>query len=216
MKLFARKKGCEVITRLKENMKPLNYGELAFDLQAPENLGVLSDQAVGFDNALSMRLITYRDPETGELFKFLTNNTTLPPGLIAWLYLQRWSIEKCYDTTKNKLEQRKGWATGPRAQRVQAHFTALSFNLLVLFEQRLKQEHGIEEHKVYDKRHKELARREQQAAKHGKQVHPLVRLKLRWHQQSCQFIRTLRNFILGQKSLGEALPRFKLMMAEYL
>ena len=29
MKLFARKKGCEVITRLKENMKPLNYGELA-------------------------------------------------------------------------------------------------------------------------------------------------------------------------------------------
>lgn len=216
MKLFARKKGCEVITRLKENMKPLSYGELAFDRQAPENLGVLSDQAVGFDNAMTMRLITYRDPETRALFKFLTSNTTLPPGLIAWLYLQRWSIEKSYDTTKNKLEQRKGWATGPTAQRVQSHFTALSFNLMVLFEQRLKQDHGIEELKVHQKRQKELTRREKQAAQQGKQVHPLVKLKLRWHQQSYQFIRTLRNFILGQKSLREALPRFQIMMAEYL
>ena len=87
---------------------------------------------------------------------------------------------------------------------------------MVLFEQRLKQDHGIEELKVHQKRQKELARREKQAAKKGKQVHPFVKLELRWHQQTFQFIRTLRNFILGQKSLREALPRFQIMMVEYL
>ena len=69
------------------------YAQRDYDAQAPENLGVVSDQMVGFNNATMMRLMTYRDPETGQLFEFLTTNTSLPPGLIAWLYLQRWRLE---------------------------------------------------------------------------------------------------------------------------
>ena len=40
-----------------------------------------------------MRRIKYRDPETGKVFVFLTNNISLSPTTIAALYKSRWKIE---------------------------------------------------------------------------------------------------------------------------
>lgn len=39
--------------------------------------------------------------------EFLTNEYELEPVLIAFVYLRRWEEEKCFDTWKNDLSQKK-------------------------------------------------------------------------------------------------------------
>ena len=103
-----------------------------------------------------MRLIQYADPETGICYQFLITDMELRPGVIAWLYLLRWRIEKVFDTSKNKLEETKAWATGEVARLIQGHFLALTHNLLVLFRGFLESDFGIREEKLEDKRSQHL------------------------------------------------------------
>ena len=37
-----------------------------------------------------------------------------PPGLIVFLYRRRWDLEKVYDQFKNKLNEKKSWASSLR------------------------------------------------------------------------------------------------------
>lgn len=215
LKLLGRA-GAVMITRTKENMKPECYSVLGFDPQDPVNLGVQSQYLVGFDGAIPMRLIRYVDPETGEAFEFLTTEMDLPPGLIAWLYLLRWRIEKVFDTAKNKLQETKAWATGKVAQAIQGHFVALTHNLLVLFREYLQSEHGLEERKLVGKREKTLEQRQARAQAAGRQVHPLHWQMPPVVQLSLQFIRVLRNSIFQQATLGASLARLGAMLEAYL
>lgn len=216
MKLLAQAKAV-MITRTKENMKPENYGLLPWDPTNPINVGVTGQYLVGFDGAVCMRLIRYTDPETGENYQFLTTvENTIPPGIIAWLYLLRWRIEKVFDTTKNKLQETKAWASGSVAQEIQGHFIALTHNLLVLFRRYLKDEHDIEEQKLIHKRAQQLKQRTKQARAQGRKVHPLHRKMPQVVQMSLQFIRTLRNLISHEVSMAAALGRFRASLSAYL
>jgi len=47
------------------------------------------------------RRIRYQDPESGEIYEFLTSEFHLPPGIIAQLYRLRWDIEKFFDVCEN-------------------------------------------------------------------------------------------------------------------
>ena len=82
-----------IITREKENMKPMVIGANPFDPDDPVNRGVEADETAGYTTG-HLRRIRYRDPATGERFIFLPTNDNLRPGLIALLYLLRWKIEK--------------------------------------------------------------------------------------------------------------------------
>jgi hypothetical protein len=215
MKLLGQA-GAVAITRTKENMKPERYAALGWDAQDPVNLGVQAQHLVGFDGAITMRLIRYADPETGEVYEFLTTEMDLPPGLIAWLYLLRWRIEKVFDTAKNKLQETKAWATGTVAQSIQGHFFALTHNLLVLFRHALDTRHGVRETKLIEKRKKALAQREQRAQAAGRRVHPLHWKMPAVVQLSLQFIRTVRNYLWQQVSLAACLARLEAMLKAYL
>lgn len=46
------------------------------------------------------RMVTYKDPATGKLFHFITNNTCLAPLTIANYYRQRWQIETFFKRIK--------------------------------------------------------------------------------------------------------------------
>lgn len=46
------------------------------------------------------RMVTYRDPVTGKLFHFITNNMRLAPLTIANYYRQRWQIETFFKRIK--------------------------------------------------------------------------------------------------------------------
>jgi hypothetical protein len=211
-----REAGTLMIIRAKDNSAPVAIQARAFAAADPVNTGVTADAMVTFAGGAVLRRVRYTDPETGERYEFLTTDLDLRPGVIAWLYLLRWRIEKVFDTAKNKLEETKAWATGPVARRIQGHFLALSHNLLVLFRGLLDREFGIREEKLEHRRVKQLDQREEAAERKGGCLHPFHRLMPRIVQLSLQFIRCLRNQILAQRSFRQALAHLRAMLVAYL
>ena len=214
MALSARD-GARVITRMKENMKPTVYGAQPWDPTAKINAGVVADEWVGFDGAGVMRRVRYRDPETLQEYEFLTTEGTLPPGLIALLYLLRWRIEKLFDTGKNKLQETKMWATGEVARQMQGHFFALTHNLLVLLNGELERTHGLREEKLEEKRAEALQERTKNAEAKGRTVPP-VYWKLPVVQLSLQYIRAIRNGIWSKQRWAKVFPRLAVVLRVYL
>lgn len=201
-----------LITRQKENMKPLSYGQIAFDRNDPFNAGVSGYEMVGFDNCLQMYRVTYRDPQTGTDFVFLTTDSTLSPGVVALLYRLRWKIEKTYHTCKSKLHLTKAWANGTVAQQLQAHLTAITHNLLALLLHRLCDDHDITEKKLVAVHDKAAAKRTRDAVPD----HPFFLIARLALQLSCQFIRTVRNLILFPRPWEEAVALFRLRLHTYI
>jgi len=211
-----RQCGALMITRAKDDLAPKHFQKRSFDATDRVNVGINTDSLITFAGGQQMRLIQYADPETGDCYQFLTTDLELRPGVIAWLYLLRWRIEKVFDTSKNKLEETKAWATGEVARKVQGHFLAITHNLLVLFRGFLESDFGMREEKLEDKREKQLERREKAAQTQGRELHPLHRKMPPIVQLSLQFIRTLRNQILAKVSFHKALPQIRAMLVAYL
>lgn len=215
-RMSLRGDGARFITPTKANMKPTVYQAYSWDAKKPVNEGVQADLLVGFDGASLVRLIRYRDPETGTEYEFLTSVMDLAPGLIAALYLTRWRIEKVFDTTKNKLEESKSWGVGPVAQEVRAHLAALSHNLLVLLRQQLARTHGIREEKVERKREDRTRRRKALAAVAGRSVAAVHKFLPTIVQLTAQYIRTVRNGIWTGMRWTRALELLRASTKSYL
>lgn len=158
-------KGYHLITLLKAGTDIIDGGSIEFDKNDPVNDGVFDDRLIGLNNSCSARVVSYLNPETGEIFRFLTTETKLRPGVIAWLYFLRWRIEKIYDTFKNAFHERKAWATSPNAMSIQSHATCLTYNFLVMLQGALGYEFGIREDKLDRKRDKSIDARADNAAK---------------------------------------------------
>jgi len=197
-----------IVTREKENMKPMKIGPIAFDRSDPVNRGVLADEYVGYSSA-HMRRIHYMDPATDKEFVFITTDYALRPGLIALLYFLRWKIEKSFDVFKNKLRVRKAWATGRTAATMQAHFVALLFNLLTVLLS-TQEKAGIRERKVHRRQKQRQRQRppDKQVPSQLKVRHALC--------MTCQFIRTLRHCLRYKLPWAEALPLFERRLRTYL
>ena len=129
---------------------------------------------------------------------FSTLSNTLKPGLIAWLYFLRWGIEKTFDNFKNSLNSTKAWANGINAQQIQAHFTVMTYNLLRVITETLKDD-DYEDCKVIEKREKYFELRKKKALKAGRLIHPLQSLKNKMTQISAQFIRSFQNWFRSKK-----------------
>jgi len=201
-----------LITRQKDGMKPLSYGSCPFDRADPLNVGVLDYEMVGFDNALNMWRVTYKDPENGAEFVFLTTDGTLRPGVVALLYRLRWKIEKTFNTFKSKLHLTKAWANGNTAQEIQAHFSALTHNLLALLLHRLDADHDITEQKLVARHEAAAIARTARGIPH----HPFYFIAKLALQLSCQFIRLVRTLLHRPLPWHQALPLFKLRLAAYI
>lgn len=209
--------GGRFILPLKEDLEPVAYKEIAFDRTAKINEGVKRFCEVVFDSGITMRLVEYRDPETGREFRFLTSVDDLGPGVIAYLYRLRWRIEKAFDTCKNQLYELKQWASGQAARDIQSHLIAMAHNLMMLFRDFLELEHNIVEEKIGAKRERYIENRRKNAASKGGHVHPMALNIQPVVQLTAQFIRCLRNHILFQeRPLKEAIPIFAERMRAYL
>jgi hypothetical protein len=215
-----RRRGLHQITRLKENMYPVEETPLPFDRTDPVNVGVRRYTRARFRGVKgTFLLITYRDPETGEAYTFLAS---LPegfrPGVLAWLYFLRWGIEKLYDTFKNKLHETKAWANSPSAAAVRPLFISLAYNLLLWLQHRLHRDFGIRDEKVARKFRAHIAQRAEAAAKANRQLHPLCTLTLshRMAQMSAQFIRCVSNLLHNPMPLRRLLAQFQDAQLAYL
>lgn len=215
-----RRRGNFQITRLKEGMCPIEEEPLRFDRDDPINAGVHRFLRVRFHGVAGwFLLVDFRDPETGQRYRFLSSlPDSFRPGLIAWLYLLRWKIEKLYDTFKNRLHQTKAWANSPSAAAIRPLLIGMSYNLLVWLQHRLRFDFGIADDKVARKFDTYLAERAHLAEAQSRRVHPLhfTTLPRRLAQISAQFIRCVRNLLFAPGPLADLLPAFRAAQCAYL
>lgn len=144
-----------VITRLKDNLV-IEARESNPFAQDKLNEGVISDETITLKASLEKwRLIQYKTPE-GKDIAFLTNELELSPGLVAFLYLRRWDIEKCFDTWKNDFASGKAWSKSLAGITQQAHLAIMTSLLLLMFMHRHHQRWGIGDEKSLKKQEHRL------------------------------------------------------------
>jgi len=205
-----------VITRTKANLAVRQLRALDWDKKDPRNQGVISDERVWFGEPGEFRRITYQDPETGEIYEFLTTEFHLPPGLIAQLYRLRWDIEKFFDVCENLLNEKRAWGSGPIPAQVQNEFLVLVHNLLILLSGKLEDQEGIRDEKVEKKYEAALKVRSALARLKDKTVSPFVRSLRRITRWSSQFTRWVQDAILFGWDWRIGVEKLRPLMQAYM
>jgi len=202
--------GVYFISREKKNMDLLVMADLPFDAKNKVNKGVESYEMVGCSAGVSLFRIKYTCPVSGEAYHFVTNVTHIPPGLVAYLYKTRWDIEKIFDQVKNKLNEKKAWATSDTAKIMQAQFICLTHNLMLMLEDLLKKE-GVD-NETENKRREQRLKNLLAKSKVGKEELPeFLSTPKRPSQRTVKFIRWLRNHLFSNTSWREALLSLKMV-----
>ena len=238
-KSFLDRNGFDMISRRKENMRLAVVSIGRFDKDDKVNAGVMRDDEVRLANGVELRMVTYRCPESGELYEFITTERKLRPGVIAWLYFMRWRIEKVFDVFEQKLGQKKAWVTDTPANSArpcQAGFICMAYNILLFVQTLLREDAGVTDVKSAEKREKELEERQSKVEAHNVEVeakakasgasrpprnlrslHPLTEEIVRqWHQMTRQFIRCFRNLFRAEKTLAECFKEYERYQIAYL
>jgi hypothetical protein len=205
-----------VITRTKLNLVVREARPLEWDQQDRCNEGILADERVRFGEPGEFRRIRYQDPESGEIYEFLTTEFHLPPGIIAQLYRLRWDIEKFFDVCENLLDEKRAWGTGPVAGQVQNEFLVLVHNLLLLLSQRLEVQEGIRDEKVEIKYEAALQVRRTTARLKGKKVSPWVRVLRRITRWSSQFTRWIQDALVHSWEWHAGIAKLRPLMRAYM
>ena len=190
-----------MISVLKENSVATFVESIPFDTNHKINTGVES-YSLYENNGIQFGIINYRDPETGKLHRFVT---TLPhlinPGTIAVLYYKRWTIEKSFNNSKSNLKEIKAWSSDNNSLKNQMRLTAMSYNLLRVFEEVSKIQDSALIHPSDKKYTETLKKRQQHSEKKGGFVNPLFYQK-RIARISSYTIRAIQNAIITGKSLA--------------
>lgn len=197
------------LSRTKSNMVFEWERDQNWDRGDTRNRGVEHDQWVKTPEDHSLRMIEYQDPETGNRFQFLTNEPDLPPGVLAELYRRRWELEKVFDEIKNKLGEKKAWASSQEARTIQGRFVALTENLLLLYEGRLERHHGIQNEAEDRRREKRLEWAKRMARSAGRTVSLVLLRARKATQRSVKFIRWLRRELLNNLAEAHAVARLR-------
>jgi hypothetical protein len=184
-----------------------------WDASDPRNRGVQEDRWVKTRDGHSLRLICYVDPVTGKAYEFLTNEPDLPPGVLAELYRRRWDVEKVFDELKNKLGEKKAWATSSAAKQTQAHLLTITHNLLLLYEQALEVRHEVQNQAEDQRRSQRKKEQKQIARQNGQLLSTLVSQVCHATQRSVKFIRWLREALRYQLAETTAVLRLKQLYA---
>jgi len=91
-----------IITRMKsllnytiDHERPIESGQ--------DNEGIVDDRQIRLNcSKQPWRLIGFEHPD-GTYYEYLTNDFSLEPGVVAFLYLRRWDEEKSFNDIKNNL-----------------------------------------------------------------------------------------------------------------
>jgi len=201
--------GIYFLSREKENMNLETLGNHPFDRADPINRGVIADEIVGTSVGVSLRRVTYQDPESGTVYTYLTNlPVSIPPGIVALLYKSRWDVEKVFDEFKNKLGETKSWASTANAKTCQARLLCLTHNLMTLMEEQIFLETGIRNEAETKRKAKTLVQRDEQSKSiGGGGLAVLQQCIQRLTQRTVKFIRWLKNHLDSKHSWTHALAR---------
>jgi IS4 transposase len=121
------------VTRAKRNMRWHRQYSRAVD----RSTGLLCDQTIVLDHPETaetypdkLRRIRYRDPDTGQLYTYLTNDFALDALTVARLYKARWEIEIFFKWIKQHLRIQNFYGRSPNAVKTQI-WIAISVYLIV-------------------------------------------------------------------------------------
>jgi hypothetical protein len=135
--------GAFFVTRAKANMQASRLESRPVDAST----GVRSDQVVWFRLRKSierypdrLRRISYRDPESGKAFVFLTNNFDLPALTIAQLYKCRWRVELFFKWVKQNLRIKHFFGTSDNAVKTQVWIAICVYVLVAIVRKELRLE----------------------------------------------------------------------------
>jgi len=131
-------RGVYFVTRAKKRMEYVVSGQHKIN-SLSQRSGVIEDNEIVFVDdrnikhySKKMRLIRYKDPESGRKFEFITNNFILSPLTIAKLYKKRWDIEKFYKWIKQNLKIKSFLGTSKNAVLIQI-WVAMIYYLLLTY-----------------------------------------------------------------------------------
>jgi len=203
--LSIEKKGC-VLEVLKEH---------TFDKLDNVNNGVLSDQKVKTSDGSVLRRVTYICPDSQKTYIFLTNLPfSIRSGLIPYLYKTRWDVEKMFDVFKNKLEEKKSWATSDTAKTMQATFICLAHNLSLILNHKIEEEEGTI-YKYDAKRKNDNLNVIQNDLKMKKTKYPSMwKTCLRCSQITIKFYRWLRVHLVKEALWCNAIRKLEVLYCE--
>jgi transposase len=132
--------GAFFVTRAKRGMNARRVYSTATD----RTTGVICDQLIalnGFyvakDYPEHIRRIRFKDPESGKTLVFLTNNTSLPPLIIAALYKSRWQVELFFKWIKQHLRIKRFLGTSENAVKTQIWCAVSTYVLIAIVKKEL-------------------------------------------------------------------------------
>ena len=112
-----------------------------------KNTGVRSDHIVWLSNPGSivhypdrLRRVSYRDPETGKVLVFLTNNFDLSAVVITQLYKCRWQVELFFKWIKQHLRIKHFFGTTDNAVKTQVWIAICVYVLVAIVRKELQLE----------------------------------------------------------------------------
>jgi len=215
---YAPVNGIYILTQWKDNLAPMSAIPREIDRDNPANELITNDETLWFDNTPGQwRRITATCPDSGKTYIILTNQMTLPPGVLSECYRLRWLIEKAFDQQEQKLDERKAWGKSETAKSIQAIAICIAHNLLKIFTANLKRDENIQDSKVIRAYHKDLDKRENEALKAGRPFPKVLYLALyRPTELSLQFIRWMRSCLIRSTPYKQALLLLRPLMDAYI
>ena len=128
------------VTRAKRGMN----ARRVYSAKTDRTTGVMCDQSIalnGFyvskDYPEHLRRIRFKDPQSGKTLVFLTNNTTLPPLMIAKLYKNRWQVELFFKWIKQHLRIKRFLGTSENAVKTQIWCAVSTYLLIAIIKKEL-------------------------------------------------------------------------------
>ena len=132
--------GAFFVTRAKRGMN----ARRVYSTKTDRTTGVMCDQTIalnGFyvakDYPEHLRRIRFNDLESGKTLVFLTNNTTLPPLMIAALYKNRWQVELFFKWIKQHLRIKRFLGTSENAVKTQIWCAVSTYVLIAIIKKEL-------------------------------------------------------------------------------
>ncbi len=207
-----------MISMLKDNSVATLVESIPFNSFHEINTGVEA-YSVYENKGIKFNVVDYRDPETRQRHRFVTTlPVTINPGTIAMLYFKRWTIEKTFNNTKSNFKETKAWSSNNHSLENQMRLTAMSYNLIRVFEEVSKKQQPELIHPSDKKYSEALEKRQQLAQKRDCFVNPLF-FQARITRISSYTIRAVQNAIITRTSfqcfmsslIARLVPRIQLI-----
>ena len=138
--------GAFFVTRAKKNMNARRIYSMTTD----RSTGIICDQVIAVNGVYAsrdyseyLRRVRFKDPETERTLVFLTNNTTLPPLMIAALYKNRWQVELFFKWIKQHLRIKRFFGTSENAVKTQIWSAVATYVLIAIVKKELQIEASL-------------------------------------------------------------------------